>query len=335
MSGLEIGGDRGLEKLVGLFNAMFGELTPQEKTTLWADNVLEDYNSLPKKNSRERKLAENLVTKTAAKLLENPQDISIAWTAWGRSEAGQDNQESEPFSKLVKDRCLVLIRDKWEDVMPEQLAQMVRISSNNNDPVQDYAKEMLKNYFKGPNSSNKRIDAYYNFVSATLDLVGEDNAFKEGMKIALHGTDILPKDPSLREQAILLSLPYNEEESVFKKVLTANYVIIQLRFMGFQDLDKYYQDRRDFIQREAAVIEAYHRKEERVASAIGNDRTRELNDKMLTFFAAITKPISSERKQSLKGTWPYNLAFDGTDPLNQKFQKAFADKISSVDSLRV
>ena len=32
--------------------------------------------------------------------------------------------------------------------------------------------------------------------------------------------------------------------------------------------------------------------------------------------------LTEERKQSLKGTWPFNLAFDETDPLNQKFQEA-------------
>jgi hypothetical protein len=142
------------------------------------------------------------------------------------------------------------------------------------------------------------------------------------MKIVLHATDILPKDPSLTEQAILLSLPYKEEESVvFKKALVVNYVINQLPFfIGLDDIGKLYQDRRRLVET-YEVKEKLRKKQAHVTKEIGNDKVIKLNSEMLNFFRTITKPVSKEREQSLKNTWPYNLAFDPNDPLNQKFQK--------------
>jgi len=324
MNRIEASGPDRTEQLVEImFNAISGELTPQDKTTLWAYQVIGEYNGLPQQTSQERKRAKNLVTQTASKLLENPQDISTAEEIWRTNELdiGYAQESDEPFSKLVERKCQALTKEKWCNIVPEQLAQLVRLYVDNNDPSQDLAKEMLKNYFKGPESSNQRIDAYYNFVSAIPDLVGEEDAFKEGMKIALYGTEILAPNPSLREQTILLNLPSREKESVFfKKALIANYVINQLRFIGLQDLDEYYQGRKNFVCTEA-VKEAFEKKVQRAREAIGEDRAKELNRKMLDFLGCITNPLSEEKKESLKGDWPYSLAFDETDPLIEKFRR--------------
>lgn len=202
---------------------------------------------------------------------------------------------------------------------------MVRIYANK-DPSKDSAEDLLTNYFKGPRSRNQRIDAYYNFVSGVLDLVGEDDAFKEGMKIALHATDILPKEPSLVEQAVLVSLPY-KEEGVFQKAIIANYIIYQLRFMGLQDFKRYYDDRGAFAK-SIAVTQEMRKKVHRVTKEIGIDETRKLNLATESFLYTIIEPMSEGLKQSLKDTWPYNLAFDETDPLIQKFERVFSDQLS-------
>lgn len=216
------------------------QLVDRIVVVIWANQVFSEYaecNGLPKQNSKERKHAKNLITKTAGELLKNPQDITIAQKTWRGNELSRDDAEKsqEPFSELVRIERLALIKEKWKDVTPEQLAQLVRISSDINDPSQDDAKEMLRNYFRGPKSRNQRIDAYYNLVSATLDLVGEDEAFYEGMKIALHATDILPKVPSLVEQTAMLSLPTKEEKKgeVFQQLLVSRCVIAQGTFYGF------------------------------------------------------------------------------------------------------
>ena len=293
-------------------------------TVIWSRGVLNQYNDLPRGKSRERKIVNNLVTKTATQLLENPLDISIVERAWNTNGVEQDEPQEpqEPLSELVRKERLALIKDKWDCVTPGQLAQLVRIYANN-DPSKDSAKDLLRSYFKGPKSRNQRIDAYYNFVLGVLDLAGENEVFREGMKIVLYATDILPKDPSLVEQVVLVSLPYKEDD-VFQKAIIANYIICQLRFMGLQDFAKYYDDRNTFANKGIAVRQEMRKKEQRMIKEIGLDEARRLNRATESFFYALIEPLTEERKQSLKGTWPFNLAFDETDPLNQKFQKVLA-----------
>jgi len=291
-------------------------------TTIWANRVLREYNGLPEGTSRERKVADGLVTKTAAQLLGNPQNISIADNTWRRLELSQNGaQESNgPFSELVRKERLALIKEKWRGVKPEQLAQLVRLS----------AEDLLRNYFRGPKSRNQRIEAYYNFVSGVLDLAEDDEAFRKGMEIALHATDILPKVPSLVEQTVMLSLPYNEEKRVFQQLLVVRSVIAQVRFMGSWNFDKYYEDRSNFIITDSVAIEEGNKRKENVIKKIGENETEEMYNRMKAAMRLIARgspeSLSEERKQALMGTWPFNLAFDDNDPLNQKFQRVLSER---------
>ncbi|MEK7517334.1 MAG: hypothetical protein AAB583_02200 [Patescibacteria group bacterium] len=330
MNSIEAQPDRTEELVDRMFGAMFGD--PKEKKAIWANQVFEEYTNLPKGKSAERRKARDFILQTGRFLLANPQEIDIIVSVWESRDAkeenhdGQKEQNTGSFYDLVKQEASRDIRQNWEKVAPEQLAQLVKSDS-------DFAKKALTSYFKGPNSRNQRIDAHYNFVSGVLDLAGEDDAFKEGMRIALHGTDILPKKPSMIEQSILLSFPNKEEESpVFKKALVVNYIINQLRFMGLvgsDDIQKAYKARRNFIQT-YEVKEELRKQQVRVAKAIGEDRTRELNNAMINFSNIIVRPLTEERRQSIKNIWPYNLAFDENDPLNQKFQRVQLQLASSV-----
>ncbi len=309
-------------------NIIFNKLARQN-TAFWLEKF-EHYNSLPKARSKERKIASGLLTETVEGILQNPQEISFMQEALTNKKNNALTQDAkQQFVQLVRDNCLTLIKDKWDDVMPEQLAQLVRIHANN-DPSQDDAREMLRNYFRGPKSRNQRIEAYYAFVSATLDLKGEDEAFEESMKIVLHATDILPKNPSLLEQTGLLSFPYGEEESVFKKLLIARSIVAQIRFIGSWDLDKYYEDRGNFILTDSVAITEGNKRQGNVIRKIGENEARGMYDRMKATMRLITsgsiESLPEERKQELMGTWPFNLALDETDPLNQKFQKVFSSK---------
>ena len=297
-------------------------------TIIWVKEALNEYNGLPKGNSAQRRKARNLVTQTAKRLLESPQDISIAEKTWNTTQ-----ESEEPFSELVRKECQALIKEKWKNVAPGELAQLVTIYANDNCPSQDDARKILRNYFRGPNSPNQRIEAYYTFVSGVLDLAEEGKAFRKGMEIALHVTDILPKNPSLVEQTGILSLPYGELESVFKKLLIARSVVARVRFLGSWDLDKYYEDRGNFIILDSVSIEEGDKRKENVIKKIGESETREMYNRMKAAIGLIAngsiESLSEGVKQSLIKTWPFNLAFDETDDLNQKFQRVFSERKNS------
>ncbi len=308
--------------------AMFGELTPQERTTIGlANQVMEEYNNLPKQTGRERRSVRKLIAQTAGKLLGNPQDIFVAYETWRGNESSRDGLQEleEPFSKLVIEECLALIKDKWQDITPEQLAQLVRISSDENDPSQDFAKKMLKNHFKGPDSKSRRIKAYYNFASTLLELVG-DNALNEGIKIAFHATDILPRDPYLIEKSILLSLPDDGEEEDFKESLIANHIVNQISFLGSQGTREYHRENGKFLMTNEKLKRGWNKKKELLTRKIGHKKGDELNAALMTFFNISQSPLPEELRQSLRDKWPYSVAFDENDPLNQKFQKVLSKR---------
>lgn len=321
----ELNGYSREEQLIdNLFTPIFNELDLKEKATEWARNIAEEHNRLPKRTIGQIKETKKLIRQAAGELLQNPQDIGMAGLVWKRQKS---------FYTLVKEESKTLIRERWKKITPEQLAELVRIYTNN-PQAKDFAKEMLTNYFSRPKTSRQRINAHYTFVSSLLDLVGEDEAFLEGMKIALYATDILPRDPGFIEQVHLLSLPSKEEEKGgdFQKLLITESVIKQAIFMSSQDFTEYLQGNKNFMRTNKIIKEWYERKK-RVTAERGSNEARGMNDKIMAamnFFSNVSKePLSEEKKQALMGTWPFNLAFDETDPLNQKFQKVSAERKNS------
>lgn len=323
------------ERLVDIILTSIFKPSDTDKTTNWAEETLVIFNSLPKANSYERKEVKNLITQTARRLLQNPQDLETANVVWKTQSSQEDSGNSAGFLELVKTKSVELIKKNWEDVTSKQLADLIRIYTNS-PSTQDFAKEMLGSYFKGPRSLNQRIDAYYNLVSATLDLVGEDEAFKEGMKIALHATDILPKHPSLVEQTGLLSLPYREVESVFKKLLIARCVVNQVRFIGSWGLAKYYEDRGNFIITDSVAIREGNKRQRNATEKMGENEAekmyRTMKDTMKLFSSNSIESLSEKRKQNLRINWPFHLVFDETDPLNKKFHEVLLKRTSSTST---
>jgi len=304
----EVNRDKSLEELVNkLFDPIL-KLTPSDKTANWAEDVLGKFNSLPKTNSRERKVVKNLVVLSAAQLLQAPQHIDAAGDVW---------KTQESLYGLIKKESKAFMRGKWEEITSEQLAQLVRIYANN-PQFKDFAKELLANYFKGPKSRRQRIDAYYTFTSCVLDLVGDDRAFSEGVKIGLHDTDILPKDPHLIEQSIFLSLPYSEEKRVFQKSLISKYIMIKLSTMGSEDLRILSQKENKFVHASDKLKIRWEKEQEIAEKRIGRDELVRLNKAMNAFEDSLNT-LFTEKKD--KDNLIQRVFLDETDPLNQKFKE--------------
>lgn len=309
--------DRLVELVDNVLDPIF-KLTPLDKTSNWAEDVLEEFNGLPKTNSREIKVVKNLAAQSAAQLLQAPQYIDAAGVVWKKEKS---------LYELIRMESKAFMREKWEDVTSEQLAQLVRIYADN-PQYKDFAKELLGNYFKGPKSKRQRVDAYYVFVSCVLDLTGDDKAFSEGVKIGLYDTDILVRGKDLIEQAILLSLPYNEKEIVFQKLLIAKNVMSQLSFLSSEDLGAVRQRHSDFLNTSEKLREKWEEEEIKAKKQIGAAKVIELIEAIMKIDSHYWKNLSEEEKLKLRNIWPFNLLFDKKDPLNKKFQM----KISSKES---
>ena len=319
---------RKLEKqLVNIIFRQTFDPPDTDKITNWAEEALVTFNSLSKQTVGEKRNVKKLLRETAAKLLENPQDITTAQKTWRENELSRYGFEKpqEPFSELVKRECASLIKDKWEDVKPEQLAQLVGMYANNPE-FTDFAKELLVSYFRGPQSRRQRIDAYYNFASCILDLVGDDKALNVGIKIGLHDTEILQKDKDLIEQTVFLSLPYNEKERVFQKLLIAKNVVFQLSFLSLEDLGAVRQKHYDFLSTNDKLKKRWNEAQGKAVKQIGQTRVTEINEATVGFDMRREDVLSEKEKLELENIWPFNLFFDKSDPLNQKFQKVLSQR---------
>src|SRR3989344_2875278 len=205
------------------------ELTPQEQTILWANLVLNEYNNLPKRNSAEKRVARNLATQTARRLVQDPEDIDIAGRVWkSREKASEDKEPAESFYEEVKKVSSETIRKNWETVTPERLAQIIKTYANN-VLTQDFTHDLLKSYFNNPKLSRRqRIIAYYNLALAAVDLAEDKKAITEAVRIGLFETDIFPRYPIKIEQSLFFSLPYNESDRTLQQFLIADVVIVNL-----------------------------------------------------------------------------------------------------------
>ena len=315
--------DARTEELVGIaLNFIFRKFERQNRD-FWLEKY-EYYTNLPKSRSKERETANSFLTGIAEGILQNPQEINFMQEALIDKKNNALTQDpKQQFVRKVKDDCLTLIKDKWEGVKPERLAGLVRIYAGNDDPSQGFAKDLLRNYFKGPKSRSQRVRSYYNLVLTTLDLVGDNKAFNLAVQIGFHATDILPRNPSLIDQAVLLSLPYGEEEQDFKELITARYVLNQIGFMSSEDIVSFHRENSYFVRTNEKAIMAWNRKRKSVTAKIGRDVARKFNDIVMGFFDISQRPLSEDVKQRLKDIWPYSIAFDEADPLNQKFKKVF------------
>ena len=308
---------RKLEKqLVNIIFRQTFDPPDTDKITNWAEEALVTFNSLSKQTVGEKRNVKKLLRETAGQLVQSPQDISTAAFVW---------KSHDSFYQLIKDESKTIIREKWESITPEQLAELVRIYADN-PQAQDFAKEMLTSYFDRPKTRRQRINAYYTFVSSVVDLVGEDTAFTFGVKIGLCDTDILPKDPNLIEQTLLLSLPYNEEEIVFQKLLIARNIVFQLSFLSLEDLGAVRQKHYDFLSTNDKLKKRWSEELGKAVKQIGKARVSEINKATVAFDMRREDVLSEKEKLELENIWPFNLFFDKSDPLNQKFQKVLSER---------
>lgn len=199
------------------------ELSPQEQTILWAQKTLEDYNNLPKGNNAERKKVSAFLEKTADHLLQNPQEIDSAASVW----KARSGEEQDGFYEAIKQATSTRVKEKWPDIKPETLSELVKVYANN-ILAKDFGKKLLSSYFRGPENRKERIDAFYTFAQSVIDLFDDQKSFDEAVWITFFGTDILPRTPYMEDKAVIRNWPYLESEETIKRMFITDYATSKL-----------------------------------------------------------------------------------------------------------
>lgn len=311
------------------------ELSQQEKTVLWANEAFEEYNNLSRQTGHERKRVKNLVHEAARQLIQNPERIDNAVSVWRshenalRSQVPESDQPKDSFYEAVKQESVKLIKDRWEETTPNQLAQMVK-SYANNVSAKDFAQEVLTSYFKAPSSKKQRVDARYTFTFAILDLIEDQKSFNEAIRIGLFGTVIIPKDSLYAKEGCCIgSIPWDMDDRTIQKYSVSTNIIGRLSFMASEDfgvlrseIQKLFQSEtyKDFVEKEA----------EKAARKIGKAEVKRINQAMSESKPIsgdeIGEGISGEEFDELAKNWPTNLTLDENEPLNKKFRDLVGSK---------
>lgn len=303
------------------------KLSEQEETVLWANKILEEYNALPQQAGKERKRAKNLIAEAAKELLTNPVKIDSAASVWKGHVLPEKEAESS-FYELVKKECSFLTRDRWEEVIPDQLAQMVRTYANN-AVVRDFAQDILTGYFKGPSSKRQRIDARYTFAFAVLDLIEDQKAFNEAIRISLFSTPIVPKDSLYAAEIYCLnSLPWDVDNRTLQKHLVAQNITGRLSYLALEDFTRLRAEIRNYFDDNKNFLASLEREQKKATQKLGGAKEKQINQAMVVAgFKGADKALGGEEILRLSRKWPTSLILDDKEPLNQKFRDLVGSRL--------
>lgn len=298
------------------------ELNPQQQTILWAQKTIEDYNNLPKGNHSERKRAKRFLEKTAGHLFQNPKSIDTIVSAW------KARTEKNGFYDLVKQESAQRTKEKWEEIKPEVLSELVRIYANSSF-IKDFAERLLSSYFKGPQSRKQRVDAQYVFGYTLLDLINDSNSLTAAIRISTYGTDIMPRDPYLIGLNVLQNWPYSEEEETIKRSIIVDHITSNMHVIASdpEGLRKIVVENHKFGDNDKNKA-AITREIERSARKFGPDKAQEMHDRAIRFMGGGDLIISEEEFRERLAAWPARLLYS-EDSLREAFLRLVLDKITA------
>lgn len=200
----------------------------KQDTILWANQFFEQYCSLPRGNHKERVRVEGLSSEAFKKIMLNPQDMDTVLSVWKsqgkiQSETGQTK---ERFYEQLKQSGAEYAKKHWDKINIGQLKQIIDIYGNS-VLVQDMAGEILRGYFKGPQTQEERVNSLYEFTYALSYLTSKPKALEKGLKVARFESDLLTPDSEFRLD-IELAQGRVDDELLLSKTIALNSVIIEL-----------------------------------------------------------------------------------------------------------
>lgn len=294
------------------------KLSDQEEAILWANQVFEVYNALPKITGNERKKAKNLIHETARQLMQNPKRIDTAASIWKSHEPSLHDSDSKErsFYELVGEELGQQARDHWKELSSGKLTELVKTYAHNR-LVSDMAGEILVGYFRGPNGIQQRIDSLYDFVYGLMDLTSDTKALEEGLKIARFESNILLKGSSFHKDYEVAGVTLDDDELLAKTISINNAIL------GLSHLVSSYTDENinNFIR---GSLETDSRTRNSMSRALRKFSKEELLRRS-RLLGQLYAGISFGTSESINNkSWPLNLLAKEGDILRQRLNAEIA-----------
>jgi len=323
-------------------------LTEEERDLLWANRLLVEYNESITGGDRRR--AKEIASLAARRLVKKTETIGKLASVW---KVDPRRAEVDSAYNQILHRTYKEIKDDWKDLSPEQIVGLIK-SYAHEEIGRDFVEELLKAYFKGPNSRRQRVDAYYNFVFASLDLVNDQKAIDEVVRIGFFDTEIIPRDSEFHRNFILGRATINDDV-VLGKAIIADNAIFNLSFLSTVDITEAKTANARFTNSDPKIKEDLERMIVKASKVLGaqaaSDRAIALmnyNDQEKLVFSG-----GEETAEIFARTWPYSLVSDERDRLHKKealvigplvlskrlqselFNKTFKEKFGEIVQLSI
>lgn len=311
-----------------------GDLTPQEATILWAHKAFDEYQVLPQNNHKQRAKAERFVGGVAQEIILDPEKLGIAAAVW-RTREEEVPEGKKTFYSTVSDSASKLAEEEWHE-LSEKLSGHVRTLAHN-ELASPMVREVLKGYFNGPVSGSDRVDAYYNFVDAALDLLEDQDALKHAVEIGNYRTDILPADSDFRLELGILIDTTVTNDYLLGKIFTADH-IMRSALTHLAPLDEKSDAQKEADQHFLQLLKSdkykrrlreYIREQEEKIGPVALDKAKILGDANIDLLDGLIVR-SSEAEFQILATWPYTATVLAKNSLRQKYKEQLEPIVSAM-----
>lgn len=322
------------QKTISDENFLGRPLTEEEKVSLWAYSTVAEYSRLPKGNNRERKIAENLVRQVASELILHPEKMIIAGQIWKTQQPKTPDLQRKSFYEEVSETTALFVRNNRAAMHSDQLGGFIRAYSYG-QVASDLGGGAVAAYFKGPENPKQAADAFYVFIDATLDLITDQKAFEDAVRIGMFDSPLLPRGSDFWNQISIARATINDDQLLRRAYIPDNIIaeLCTLTSMGKETLiAKNWDYQMTVTANTKSVKRGMEKMLDKAVKQFGRteaiNRSLKLAGTNLDLRSRAIDATSDEAIEQLHA-WPGILLYTGSDPLRAKYMQVVEPQIAA------
>ncbi len=220
--------------------------TANQETIRWAYSVIDGYRAaIPEKGTRKVKTeaANAYVREQLVEVIHDPNKLETAFGIW------KANSDESSFYRSAKEKLPSVVGRHWDEISPKILGETVTKYARNGYVAQEF-EEYLKGYFEGPKTTEDRVEAYYRYCDAALDLANDPESVRKAVEIGNFETDIMSRRGEMFQDVMLINFMGVYDPPLRQKASTAVKLVMTslTRLVGF--------DRDEVMRKHLTAIEA-------------------------------------------------------------------------------
>ncbi|MBI4036845.1 hypothetical protein HY385_00260 [Candidatus Daviesbacteria bacterium] len=303
------------------------ELTREQKAQIWAGKKLGTFLELPNNTSTERHRANTFIETTANEILTDPTKLNVIDQVWGTEGELHGRVMAEIQSRMI---C--------KELLPHRtLNELVKLYASE-EKAAPIAQELLKSYLNREGNIKSTVDTLYDFLFASLDLVGDQIPFEKAVLISNFEDPILSRQSEAYAKFIVARTVVDNDDLLTKAWIVDNVSFAAIYVTSINPQQVLDNNEHALSGRQVeADVKYTNQTVAKLTAELGGDvfRAEEELQRRRRLIGEADKVILSHLSESdleqMAVEWPFKLLFkfEG-DPLHDTFQKRIGGYIASV-----